>query len=224
MKLAFSTLGCPDFSWTDIYAMAKDFGFSGIELRGLGDNIFSVHAEPFSNAKIDSTIAKLRKLSLEIPCLSSGCALRFEEKRDETVEELKEYIALASRLGASYIRILGDLTAEPTTDFDDGIVIETLKILAPLAEEAGVTLLVETNGVYTDTSRLANVLNTVASDNVAALWDVHHPYRFAGESAAKTVENLGAYIKYTHIKDSVMNGESVEYRMMGEAIFPLRTL
>ena len=140
MKLAFSTLGCPDFSWSDIYAMAKDFGFQGFELRGLGDNIFSVHAEPFSESNIDATVAKLRKLNLEIPCLSSGCALRFEEKREATVAELREYIALASRLGASYIRILGDLTAEPTTDFDDAIVIETLKILAPIAEEAGVTL------------------------------------------------------------------------------------
>ncbi len=221
MKLAFSTLGCPDFSWSDIYAMAKDFGFNGIELRGLGDNIFSVHAEPFSPQKIDSTVAHLKKLGLEIPCLSSGCALRFEEKREDTVRELLEYIALAEKLSASYIRILGDLTAEPTTDFDDNAVIETLKILAPHAEAAGVTLLVETNGVYTDTKRLAEVLNSVASDYVAALWDVHHPYRFAGESAAQTIQNLGAYIKYTHIKDSVMNGESVEYRMMGEGDLPI---
>ena len=34
MKLAFSTLGCPDFSWSEIYTMAKDFGYSGIEMRG----------------------------------------------------------------------------------------------------------------------------------------------------------------------------------------------
>lgn len=34
MKIAFSTLGCPDFSWTDIYPMAKDFHFDGIEIRG----------------------------------------------------------------------------------------------------------------------------------------------------------------------------------------------
>ena len=94
MKLAFSTLGCPDFSWSDIYAMAKDFGFQGFELRGLGDNIFSVHAEPFSANNIDATVAKLQKLNLEIPCLSSGCALRFEEKREATVTELSEYIAL----------------------------------------------------------------------------------------------------------------------------------
>ena len=29
MKLAFSTLGCPSYSWTDIYPMAKDLGFDG---------------------------------------------------------------------------------------------------------------------------------------------------------------------------------------------------
>ena len=47
MKLAFSTLGCPDFDWAEIYSMAKDFGFSGIEMRGLGGDIFSITARPF---------------------------------------------------------------------------------------------------------------------------------------------------------------------------------
>lgn len=47
MKLAFSTLGCPDFDWPDIYAMAKDFGFNGIEIRGLGNDIYAVKARPF---------------------------------------------------------------------------------------------------------------------------------------------------------------------------------
>ena len=36
MKIAFSSLGCPDCSWTDMYTMAKDLGFDGIEIRGLG--------------------------------------------------------------------------------------------------------------------------------------------------------------------------------------------
>ena len=48
MKIAFSTLGCPDFSWADIYSMAKDLGFDGIEIRGLGDDIFAVKAQPFT--------------------------------------------------------------------------------------------------------------------------------------------------------------------------------
>ena len=58
MKLSFSTLGCPDFTWSDITSMAKDFGFHGIELRGLGNDIFSVHA-PFSKENLPATIANL---------------------------------------------------------------------------------------------------------------------------------------------------------------------
>ncbi|MBR4205773.1 MAG: AMP-binding protein [Clostridia bacterium] len=221
MKISFSTLGCPDFSWSDIYSMAKDCGFHGIEMRGLGGNIFSVHAAPFKPENLAATRAQLKRLKLEICCLSSGCALRFTEKRDETVAELKEYIALAEALGTPYIRILGDLTAEPTTDFDDEAVIEPLRKLAPIAEAAGVTLLVETNGVYSNTARLADVLAQIGSDSVAALWDLNHPYRFAGESPAETIKNLGAYVKHVHIKDSVMQDGKVAYRIIGEGDLPI---
>ena len=221
MKLAFSTLGCPDFDWKDIYSLAKDFGFSGIELRGLGDDIFSVHARPFREENLPATIELLHKKRLEIPCLSTGCALRFPEKRDETIAEIREYIDLAQKLSTPYIRILGDLTAAPTTDFSDAIVLSALQELIPYAEEKGVTLLVETNGVYADTGRLRDLLNQIPSDNIGALWDVHHPYRYAGESPEQTVQNLGAYIKYTHFKDSVMKDGKVEYRLLGEGDLPI---
>ena len=221
MKLAFSTLGCPDFDWKDIYSLAKDFGFSGIELRGLGDDIFSVHARPFREENLPATIELLHKKRLEMPCLSTGCALRFPEKRDETIAEIREYIDLAQKLSTPYIRILGDLTAAPTTDFSDAIVLSALQELVPYAEEKGVTLLVETNGVYADTGRLRDLLNQIPSDNIGALWDVHHPYRYAGESPEQTVQNLGAYIKYTHFKDSVMKDGKVEYRLLGEGDLPI---
>ena len=99
MKLSFSTLGCPDFSWTDIYTMAKDFGFHGIEMRGLGNDIFSVNASPFLPENLPETKATLKRLKLEICCLSSGCALRFADRHEETIAELKEYIRLAKEYG-----------------------------------------------------------------------------------------------------------------------------
>ena len=33
MKVSFSTLGCPEWSWAEITSMAKDLGFDGIEIR-----------------------------------------------------------------------------------------------------------------------------------------------------------------------------------------------
>ena len=91
MKLSFSTLGCPDFSWSDITSLAKDFGFHGIELRGLGNDIFALNA-PFSKENLAKTKANLKRLKLEICCLSSGCALKYKDKHEESIAELKEYM------------------------------------------------------------------------------------------------------------------------------------
>ncbi len=221
MKIAFSTLGCPDFSWPDIYTMATDLGFDGIEIRGLGKDIFSVNGKPFTESQLDETLKKLKSLHLEIPCLSSGCCLKFTEKAEENYKEILQYIQLAARLGTPYVRILADLEPLPCGEVDDKAVLAQLKRLAPAAAASGVTLLVETNGVYADTSRLRDLLENAASDSVAALWDIHHPYRFAHETPDKTVQNLGAYIKYVHVKDSVAQDGKIQYRMMGEGDMPI---
>ena len=208
MKLSFSTLACPDFEWTDIYSIAKDFHFDGIEIRGLGSDIFSVKAKPFTDLQLPNTVAKLKSLNLEIPCLSTGICLKFKEKAADNKEKLIEYAKLAQKLGTPYIRILADLEPHPVDEVDDAYIIETLKNLIPIAEKYNVTLLVETNGVYADTKRLRKILDSVANRKVAALWDMHHPYRFMNESPKQTVENLGEYIKYVHTKDSIsVNGK-----------------
>jgi len=224
MKIAFSTLGCPDFSWVDIYTMAKDFGFDGIEIRGLGHNIYAVTAPPFTPRQLPRTVKKLEELGIEIPCLSSGCPLREKDRREQNIQEITKYIELAKELGTSYIRLLADTDAPVTGEVDDEYVAELLKELAKIAEGTGVTLLCETNGVFADTARLARLLDKVNSDCVAALWDVHHPYRFMGEAPETTVKNLGSRIKYMHVKDSVVENGVIRYRMMGEGDLPVKEM
>ncbi|MDD6312697.1 MAG: AMP-binding protein [Firmicutes bacterium] len=224
MKISFSTLACPEYSWSDIYSMAKDIGFDGIEIRGLGQDIYAVNAQPFSDAKIVETIGLLQKLGIEIACLSSGCPLNDLGKTEENISEVANYIELAKKLGTPYIRILCDGNPEPAEEIDDEKIAEVLKRLAKTAEGTRVTLLVETNGAYSDTKRLKALLDKVASPAVAALWDVHHPYRYAGEKALEPIENLGSYIKYVHIKDSIIRDGKIEYRMCGEGDLPLKEM
>ena len=224
MKISFSTIACPDYSWVDIYSMAKDLGFDGIEIRGMGDDFAAYKAMPFTEANRPKTMAKLKALNIEIPCLSSGCCLKFKEKEAETIAELTEYCKLAQQINAPYIRVLADLEASPNGEVDDAYVAEQLKKLAPIAAQYDVTLLVETNGVYSDTRRLRALLDSVNSHKIAALWDMHHPYRFAGESPEQTVANLGELIKYVHIKDSVMENGKVVYKMMGEGDLPIQKM
>ena len=220
MKLSFSTLACPDFSWTEIYSMAKDFGLDGIEIRGLGNDLYAVNAGPFTTAKIDSTIQKLSALQLTIPCLSSGCALKFSKNEEANILELQEYIALAQKLSTPYIRVLADLEPQPAGEVDDAYIVNVLKKLATKTIGTGVTLLVETNGVYSDSLRLRKLLDAVGSKSIGALWDIHHPYRYMNESPKDTVENLGDYIKYVHVKDSVLENGVVKYKLLGEGDIP----
>ncbi|MDR1754610.1 MAG: AMP-binding protein [Eubacterium sp.] len=222
MKISFSTLACPNFSWTDIYSMAKDLGFDGIEIRGLGEDIFAVKAQPFTESKIKETIDTLKRLGLDIPCVSAQSCLKFKNKLDENISEIKEYINLAKKLRTPYIRVLGDLEPHPVGEVDDNDVKEALLRIIPFAETAKVTILVETNGVYADTDRLKNLLDSIDSEYVGALWDMHHPYRYFGESGKQTVENLGKYIKYIHVKDSVIEYGKPRYRMMGEGDLPIK--
>ncbi len=224
MKISFSTLACPDFSWTEIYSMAKDVGFNGIEIRGIGEEINTVKAKPFRPEKINDTISKLKKLGIEIPCLSCGACLKFADKHDENVEEISQYIELAAKLEAPYIRILGDLTPEPQGEVDDNYVASVLKEVCIIAEKYGVMLLVETNGVYSDTMRLKKLLVDVDSKAVGALWDMHHPYRYMNESASVTTSNLGDFIRFVHVKDSAVENGKLVYKLMGEGDMPLHEM
>ncbi len=224
MKISFSTLACPDFSWAEIYSMAKDLNFDGIEIRGLGNDIFAVNAKPFIDSQLPKTIQKLRALELEIPCLSSGCCLKFKENYDKNIMDITKYAELANKLGTPYIRVLADLKPQPEGEVDDGYIAEVLKVLDAIAKKNDVKLLVETNGVYSDSRRLKALLDKVGSENVAALWDFHHTYRYNNESPKETIENLGSYIKYIHVKDSVIENGVVSYRLMGQGDLPLKEM
>ena len=225
MKISFSTIGTPDFDWVDIYSMAKDLSFDGIEIRGIGDEISAVNAKVFSPAKIDATIKKLKELRLEIPCLDTGCVLKEEENHDLCIKEVTDYIELADKLKTPYIRLLADRDPEPVTDVDDEYVAGVLRELAAIAEKYdNVTLLVETNGVYSDTLRLKRLIEKVGSARVAVLWDIHHPYRYMEESPEETVKNIGSYIKHVHVKDSLMVDGKPKYKLMGQGDMPLKSI
>lgn len=222
MKISFSTLGCPEWSWEDMLVTAKDLGFNGIELRGIENELYVPKAKPFLNDKIEGTLERLKKLKLEIPCLTSSCYLFDKGNIDFFINEGKEYIALASRIGTPYIRVLGDANPEPGTEIDEDFVAKNLITLGTFAEGKNVKVLIETNGVFSDSKKMLTLLKKVNNPNIGVLWDVHHPFRFAGEGVEDTYGRLKEYIKYVHIKDSCIEKGKVKYKMMGYGDVPVR--
>ena len=222
MKIGFSTLGCPDWGWDLILATAKDMGFDGIEVRGIANEIYAPKIPAFHPDRIDGSMKKLSDMGLEISCLTSACYLYDKTSEHNVIAEGKEYIDLASFLGVRYVRVLGDRDPQPGGDIDDDFVAMQLGKLCSYAKDKNVVLLIETNGVYADSARLNRLLLKVPYDNLAVLWDIHHPYRYFGESPEYTYSVLKDRIRYLHVKDSVILPDGkLKYKMMGYGDVPV---
>ena len=223
MKLSFSTLGCPNWSWREVLSSAADMGYDGIEIRGLGDDLYAPSIPVFSPARIDTTKAQLKEYGVYISCFATECRL-FDIKED-VVANVSQYLNLASYLGCKYLRLLADGAPGPGAPINESLVLDRMQRLAPMAAAHGVTLLVETNGVYADTKKLHALLDQVDSAYIGALWDINHPVRFFGETVEQTYENIGPYLKYVHLKDSVaLPDGSVQYRMLTKGDLPVREM
>lgn len=224
MKFAFSTLGCPDWSWSEVLSTAKDLEYDGIEFRGLEHQLHVPKALPFLKENILKTKKRLEDLHLEIPCLTSSCYLFDKENIDQHIQNAKEYIDTASLLNIPYIRVLGDLNPDIGDEIDINFVKKNLLQLANYAKDHNVTLLLETNGVFADSQIMKKTMEDLNHSNIAVLWDIHHPYRFMNEEFSTTYTLLKPWIQYIHVKDSIIENDAVAYKIIGAGDIPIGEL
>lgn len=222
MKIGFSTLGCPGWSWDEIIASAKDMGFDGIEIRGIGNEIFAPKAQPFLDKNIETTKQKIKHLNIEICCLTSSCVIGNEKNAASIMHEAGQYVSLASRLGVKYIRVLGDKAPQPSSDVDIKSVIDHYNTILKEAKKHDINVLVETNGVFANSQTIGRLMKNVEFDNCGILWDVHHTYRFFNEDPQYTFDSIGKYIKHVHVKDSLIEESSVKYKLLGQGDIPVK--
>ena len=209
MNLSFSTRGWGDLSWDQMLQEAVDMRFGGVEVY----NLFKFpeltdRGGPFHTHKVAATIRQLRDLKLKIPCFDTSVDLSSDP---EAVNILTGILEHAKNAQVPYV------VACALTENEE-LVGEALEKLLPIAENADVSLLLKTSGIYADTTRLRSMLESFASDWLGALWDMHHPYRDFGESADATIKNLGTYVKHVHLRDSDENGD---YQLIGEGNMPI---
>jgi len=220
MKLSFSTLGCPEWSFNEIISTAKDLALDGVEIRGLAKEIFAPHIKEFLPENIEKTKGKLNLTGLEIPILTSGSALADEEHGQTAYNEAYEYVNLASSLGSKYIRVMGTNRPEPTFgNFRQAA--KLYKDLCEYAKQKKVMPLIETNGILASSKEMLEFLKETDSSNMGVLWDIHHTVRYYYEKPDETVNALGKYIKHVHVKDSAVRDSKIEYRMMGYGDIPV---
>jgi len=239
MKLAFTTLGCPEWGLGTALARGREMGFDGIDLRGIGPYRFDeakgryvdldldITRMPAFTDGLDETRGLIRDSGLEVAGLSSGVRFVSLSPADlkKMLDEGRRYIALAKELGCGMVRVFGGGFSPAKKAVEDARaeIVAGLKELAPAAEDAGVVIALETHDNWTATETMRPIFEEVDSPAVAALWDVNHPLRQAGEPPETTWANIGPWVRYTHFKDSVVGEDGkLSYTIQGEGTLPLR--
>ncbi len=209
MKLSFSTRGWTDLKWDEMLNIAQEMGFTGVEVYNLPkcDPMLD-RSGPFHKYQTAATVRQLRDKKLQIPCFDTSCDL--SDDTDPT-QQLIKLMEVAHNTRVPYV-------AACALQDREELVSRRLSVLLQKAESMGVGLLLKTSGIYADTARLRAMMDGFASDNLGALWDVHHPFRDLGESADATIKNLGSYIRHVHLRDSDDQGN---YQLIGEGSMPI---
>ena len=222
MKLSFSTKGWHNNTFEEFCEIAKDLNFKGIELHNIHNRLFTDKDGAFHDYAAKKTVRKLYEMELSLPCIDTICNPSLKEEEETCIGEIFSCIEIATNLHIPYVRLKAageDNTNEKTEAFRNAI-----ERVLPKAEEKGITLLVETSGIFADTAILRDLLDSFACDNLAALWDMYSPYFLKGESAETTIKNLGAYISHVHIKDAIKTEKGTEFCLIGEGEMPIEEM
>ena len=212
MNLSFSTRGWNSLSWEEQVRDAEEMGFQGIEPYNIqAFPSLSGRGGAFHAYRQNETLRDLRKNRLQIPCFDTCIDLSLPLDEPEKAEYL---FRTASAMKVPYVAFCALRDDEET-------IRRNLEKLLVLARAEEVCVLLKTVGIYADTSRLRELMDSYACDELAALWDMHHPCRDFGEVPDTTIRNLGGYVKHVHLRDS---NDDLSYNLIGEGTLPIRDM
>jgi sugar phosphate isomerase/epimerase len=212
-KVSFSTLACPEWPWAEIVRRGAAAGYDGVEVRLIQNETDLRKIPDLQPGVLDGRVAELKQARFAVCGLASSVRFDYPDaaQRAAQVRIGRDYIAMAARLGASFIRVFGDvLPPETEPDARQQTLRNIAAGLQELGEHAdahGIGILIETHGDFANSRLLADLMEMVHCQAVGVLWDTHHPWRFFGETLAATWDQIGRWVRHTHWKDSVLRPE-----------------
>lgn len=225
LPLAFSTLACPSWDWHTILNRAYEYGYSGLELRGVKGQLDLTQCAEFAPDQLDLTLQELRDHQLQVVVLGASAKMHETDptRLQQHLDEARRFVDLAQQLGAKYVRVFPDKF--PPDQTRQATLDRITTGLSKLGEYAGmrdVGIVLETHGDVTDIDTLSHIMQVVNLPNVGIIWDVSHVYIAHGQPPADVYQALGEYIFHVHLKDCIPAENGVQYVLLGEGIVPIR--
>jgi sugar phosphate isomerase/epimerase len=225
LRLSFSTLGCPDWSFQQIIDFAAAHGYQGIELRGILRQMDLTKCDVFSSpANITDTLTRMKVKKLEFVNLGSSCNLHISDpvKRKENIDEGKRFIDLAQQIHCPYVRVFPnnfpkDQDKQATID----LIVKGLQELGDYARGKKVMVLMETHGEVVQSEDLLKIMQSANHAQTGLIWDVTNMWTITKEPPAQVYEKLKNYIHHTHIKDAKLVNAEPKYTFLGKGEVPI---
>lgn len=203
MKLAFSTLGCPDWELREIVAAARRWGYDGVELRALGGSLDLLSRSEFGPAQLATTRKYFADEGVEICCIDTSCVFHSPDasERAKQVEIALAHAAIAAKLGAPLIRIFPD-RIQPGAEREetrDWIAAGLREIAERVAE--GVNVGLETHGDFARAEDAAEIVTLANHPQVKLIWDVANSVA-AGDEIHQAARIVQPYLAHVHLRDA----------------------
>ena len=221
MKIAFSTLGCPNWTWQRILTEAQRMGYNGIELRFIADQRDLLQTPELQKPVLPATKQQLKEANLEVSCIDTSVQL--VQTDPAMLDAGKKHIDLAADLGAPFVRVFGgQIPKEKSREAALETAAKNFFALADYASGRKVRVLVETHDDFSASESVAHLIERANHPNTGVLWDIHHPYRLHGETPAQAFAAIGEHVRYVHVKDSKdLGGGKFRYVLVGEGDVPV---
>jgi len=203
MKLAFSTLGCPNWELERIAQAARAYGYQAVELRAIGGDLDLLKRPEFQRGAMESTRRWLADQNLPICCIDTSCTFdsRDADARRKQIEVALRHAELAAALGASLIRIFPDKIQPGATRAETRDNIGAcLRAVAQRAPE-GVRVGLETHGHFARGRAAGEVVELADHPNVVLIWDVANSLA-AGDLMDETAREVAPYLAHVHLRDA----------------------
>lgn len=224
-KLAFSTLGCPDWRLKQIVDCSVENSYKGFEIRGLAGEMDLPKCPEFNKTNLPASLRLIKDNDIKIINLGSSVNLHFaqEDKRKSNLDDAKRFIDLAEQLECPFVRVFpDDLPPDQSVEQTLDLIISGLVTLGEYAKGSNVTILLESHGKVVYKDMLLKIMAGANHPKVGLIWDFFNMWVVTKESPKEVFDTLGKFIKHVHIKDANLVDGKPAYCLIGQGVAPLR--
>ncbi|HEY1024518.1 MAG TPA: sugar phosphate isomerase/epimerase family protein [Sphingobacteriaceae bacterium] len=223
--LAFSTLGCPDWTFPRITDFASKHGYQGLEVRGILRETDLTRSPIFSTSESrKTTVKRMQDKELHFVGLGSSAMLHHAApaERKKNLDEGKRFIDLAQEIDCPYVRVFpNNFPKDQEKEATIGLITQGMMELAGHANGSSVTVLMETHGDLVRADDLLTIMDAAPHKHAGLVWDIANMWTITRQSPSDVYNKLKKYIRHTHIKDARIVAGKPEYTLLGQGEVPV---